>query len=137
LKLKNKRDKLKIFNSVQEFLDSSNFPLLTIDELNDLFENGDIKNPTDKRIAELILDAERDWVFTIHNLNDFLVILEREIDGEATKENLNKLLDKYNARIEKYSWESESINSLIQIFDLTGDNNLRKIFWDFFNRIKK
>ena len=76
-------------------------PLLTFDKLFDLIEENHFENETDKKIAKKILEAERDWRISIKSLNDFITILEKEVDGTVTKTSLNKLLKKYNRKSRK------------------------------------
>ena len=102
--------------------------LLTFDKLFDLIEENQFENETDKKIAEKILEAERDWRISLKYLNDFINILEKEIGGTVTKTSLNKLLKKYNLNISQYAWESESVSYLLDIFDLTQKTELRIIF---------
>jgi len=73
--------------------------LLTFDKLFDLIKDNQFENEIDKKIAEKILKAERDWNISLESLNDFITVLEKEIGGTATKTSLNKLLKKYNQNI--------------------------------------
>ena len=132
-----KRNKLKTYKAISDFIEATLIPNLTFDELFDLSEKGQISDPIDRQISEYILSAELDWFITIHNLNDFLIILEREINGVTTRENLNELLEKYNSDIDRFTWEAESLNSLLKIFDLTEGNDLRQIFFEFSLRMQK
>ena len=125
-----------ISENLNESSVTARIPLLTFDELFDLIEKNEIRSDLDKKIAEIILNAETDWIITIYSLNDFLVILEKEIDGETTKENLEKLLEIYNKKIEKFAWESESVSALMELFNLTDKSDLRTIFFDLTERIK-
>ena len=105
--------------------------ILTFDQLLDLVEEDSFENDSDKKIAESILDAERDWRTSIQTLPDFIIILEKEINGMTSESNLIKLLEKYNRNIEKYTWEAESISYLLDIFRLTQETELKKIFIQF------
>ncbi len=67
---------------------------LTFDKLFELIEENRFANETDKKIAEKILNAEKDWWTSIKTLNDFIEILKKEINGQPTKSNLNKLLNR-------------------------------------------
>tara|TARA_B100000949_G_C13930912_1_gene304832 strand:+ start:145 stop:354 length:210 start_codon:yes stop_codon:yes gene_type:complete len=69
-------------------------------------------------------------------LNDFIVILEKEIDGDVNKSNLENLLKKYHRNIAKYTWEAESVTSLLDIFELTNEKDLRTIFYKLTAGIK-
>ncbi len=112
-------------------------PLMTFDKLFDLIEDNRFENDTDKKIAEKIFEAERDWKMTSQeSLNDFMTILEKETEETVTKTNLKKLLKKYNQNLSKYAWEAESICSLLEIFELTEESELRKIFSDIANKNK-
>ena len=63
-------------------------------------------------------------------------MLEKEINGETTKKNLEKQLKKYNRNIAKYAWESESISALLEIFDHTEEPDLRTIFFNLTEKLK-
>ncbi len=132
-----KKKKIKIYNSVNDFLNTTEVPLLTFDELYDLLENQKITDNIDIQIAEKVIAAETDWIITIHSLNDFLVVLEKEIDGKTTKSNLEKLLKKYNSNLQKYSWEAESVSQLLDLFDFRDGSDLRNIFFSLTERIKE
>jgi hypothetical protein len=130
-----KKDKIKVYKSTNDFFETTLIPQLTIDELYEFAEDSKIDSQIDRQIADLILAAETDWIITVYNLNDFLVILERESNGDTTRDNLEKLLQKYNSRIERHSWESESLSTLLHIFDLVEGKTLRQIFFDFSKRV--
>jgi hypothetical protein len=132
-----RKQKFKTYKSVDEFLSTTDIPLLTIEELFDLVENNKIENKADKKIAEIILDAESDWIISILSLNDFLVVLEKEIDGNTTKPNLEKLLKKYNQNISRFAWETASVSYLLEIFELTNEKDLKTIFYNLTERINK
>jgi hypothetical protein len=101
-------------------------------DLFDLLENNQIENRLDKLIAEKILEAETDWTEPVSDLNNFIEILERETGKSTSKRDLNELLIKYNKNlIRDNSWKSESICSLIEIFEYSGYSNLRTIFKEF------
>ena len=58
-------------------------PLMTFEKLFDLIEDGRFDNETDKKIAKKILEAENDWgdwKTSVNNLNEFILILEKEIN---------------------------------------------------------
>ncbi|MCF8277300.1 MAG: hypothetical protein K9J17_11250 [Flavobacteriales bacterium] len=117
-------------------MDTNEIPFLTFDELYDKFYDGQIVDETDKQIAEKILDAQRDWTISIQSLNDFLVVLEEEIDGDTTKSNLTKLLKRYNKDVLKYAWKAESVSYLLEIFSMTDKSNLRTIFCELEEKLK-
>ena len=112
-------------------------PLLTFDKLFDLIEGNQFENETDKKIAEKILEAERDWRISLEFLNDFITVLEKEVGGTVTKTSLDKLLKKYNQNIAQYAWESESVSYLLDIFDLTKKTELRIIFNELAEKLNK
>ena len=106
-------------------------PLMTFDKLFDLIEDDRFENETDKKIAKKILEAENDWgdwKTSVNDLNEFILVLENAINGKTTQSNLEKLLHKYNRNLSKYAWETESLCSLLEIFELTEERELRKIF---------
>jgi len=109
---------------------------LTFDKLFDLIEENRFENETDRKIAELLHNAERDWRTSIETLNDFIEILKKEINGQVTKSNLNKLLDRYNRNLSKYAWESESVSYLLDILKLTEKSDLNDVFGELNKKIK-
>lgn len=114
-------------------------PLLTFDKLFDLVEENRFENETDRKIAEKILEAENDWgdwKTSVKNLNEFIIALEKEVGGTVTKSSLNKLLKKYNRNIAQNAWEAETVCSLLEIFDLTKEIELRKIFNNLTEKVK-
>ena len=114
--------------SESEFMNMTKIPLLTFDKLFDLVEENQFENETDKKIAEKILEAERDWRISLKTLTDFITELEKEVGGTVTKTSLNKLLRKYNRNISQYAGESESVSYLLDIFELTKETELKNIF---------
>jgi len=109
---------------------------LTFDKLFDLIEENRFENETDRKIAEKILEAERDWKKSLKTLNEFINILEQEVGGIVTKSSLNKLLKKYHRNIAQYAWESESVCYLIDIFELTKEIELKNIFKELTEKVK-
>ncbi|RZS91998.1 hypothetical protein [Aquimarina brevivitae] len=101
-------------------------PLLTFDKLFDLIEENRFKNETDKKIANKILEAANDWgdwKNSVNDLNEFILVLEKEIKGLTTQPNIEKLLHRYNRDFSKYTWEAESLCSLLEIFELQKKAN--------------
>ena len=111
--------------------------ILTFSELFDLVEEDLFEDEADKKIAKSILDAERDWRTSIHSLSDFITLLETEINGLASESNLKKLGEKYSRNIEKYAWESESISYLLDIFKITKETELEKVFIQLSEKVPK
>ena len=109
---------------------------LTFDKLYDLIEENRFEKETDKRIAEIILEAERDWRVSFENVNEFISILEKEVNGTVTKSSLNKLLKRYKRNISQNAWEMESISYLLDIFELTKETELRKIIINLTEKVK-
>ncbi|PKH51899.1 hypothetical protein CXF68_14920 [Tenacibaculum sp. Bg11-29] len=76
-----------------------------------------------------IFEAERGWKITSQeSLTDFIIVLEIETGRTVTKTSLKKLLKKYNQKGTQYGWEAESVCSLLEIFELTKETDLRNIF---------
>jgi hypothetical protein len=120
-------------------MNMTEIPLLTFDKLFDLVEENRFENETDRKIAEKILEAENDWgdwKTSVKNLNEFIIALEKEVGGTITKSSLNKLLKKYNRNIAQNAWEAETVCSLLEIFDLTKEIELRKIFNNLTEKVK-
>jgi hypothetical protein len=109
---------------------------LTFDKLFDLIEENHFKNENDRKIAEKILEAERDWRISFETLNEFIIVLEKAVDGIVTKSSLNKLLNKYKRNISQNAWEMESISYLLDIFELTKETELRKIINNLTEKVK-
>ncbi|WAC02998.1 hypothetical protein N7U66_05045 [Lacinutrix neustonica] len=111
---------------------------MTFDNLFDVLENNQIESKTDRQIVERILEAERDWVVPVSDLNQFIDLLEKEIGDKASKSNLSKLQDRYQINGFKNSaWNAESVYSLLEIFELTDSTDLNSVFTDLSNRINK
>jgi hypothetical protein len=124
-----KAEKKMVNENISELNEMNEIPLLTFDELFDLIEENRFENLTDKKIAEKIFEAERDWKMTSQeSLNDFMIVLENEIGGTVTMTSLEKLLKKYNRKDTQFGWEAESVCSLLEIFKLTKETDLRNIF---------
>ena len=114
-------------------------PLVTFDNLFILVEENLLENETDKKIAEKILQAENDWgdwKTSVNNLNEFILTLESEINGITSKSNLERLLNRYNENLSKFAWEAESICSLLEIFELTNETELRNVFYALSLKLK-
>ena len=102
---------------------------MTFEKLYDLIENNSIRNKTDLLIIEKILEAEGDWIKPLDNLDEFVIALENEIKGETTKTNLERQIVEYTKDgFITSAWNTESITTLIEIFDLTQDENLKTTF---------
>jgi hypothetical protein len=131
-----KAEKKMVDKNLSELNEITEIPLMTFDKLFDLIEENQFENETDRKIAEKILEAERDWKISLDSLNDFIIILEKEVGGNVTKTSLNKLLKKYNRNIAQYAWESESVCYLLDIFELTKETELRKIIINLTEKAK-
>ena len=102
---------------------------MTFDTLSETIESKAIGSKIDLLIAEKILEAERDWIEPMNDLDDFIIALETEIGGETSKNNLIMLLDRYQINgFENSAWNTESVAILLEIFELTQENNLKTIF---------
>lgn len=111
---------------------------MTFDDLHNALENNQIESDIDKKIVQLILEAERDWIVEMSNLDEFISLLEIEIGDETSKTNLSKLQNQYRINGFKNSaWNAESVYSLQGIFELTEKNVLKEIFTDISNRLNK
>jgi len=110
---------------------------MTFDKLFDLIEENRFENETDKKIAEKILEAERDWRISFETLNEFISVLEKAVDGTVTKSSLDKLLKKYKRNISQNAWEVESVSYLLDIFELTKETELRKIINSLTEKVKR
>ena len=124
-----KSEKKMVNENLSELNGMNEIPPLTFDELFDLIEENRFENLTDKKIAEKILEAENDWKMTSQeSLNDYMIVLETETGETVTMTSLKKLLKKYNRKDTQFGWEAESVCSLLEIFELTKETDLRKIF---------
>ncbi len=114
-------------------------PLLTFDKLFELVEENQFQSETDKKIAVKIIEAERDWgdsKTSFNTLNEFILELEKEVDGIVTKSSLNELLNKYTRNINQNAWKIESVSYLLDIFDLIEETELRNIFNKLTEKVK-
>ncbi|MDO6492889.1 hypothetical protein Q4487_16505 [Cellulophaga sp. 3_MG-2023] len=112
--------------------------LMTFDNLFNALENNLIESKTDRQIVERILEAERDWIVPVSDLNEFIELLEKEIGDKVSKSNLSKLQDRYQINGFKNSaWNAESVYSLLEIFELTDSVDLSSVFNDLSNRMNK
>lgn len=109
--------------------------LLTFDILSDLLEENKFESEDDQKIVKYILASGNDWRIPLETLNQFVVVLENEIEGSVTKDSLNQLLKKYNRNIEQFAWEVESICQLVLVFELTEETNLRLIISNLIKKI--
>lgn len=111
---------------------------MTFDDLFTALETNQIESKSDRRIVEKILEAERDWNVPISDLNEFIGLLEREIGDKASESNLIKLRDRYQINGFRNSvWNTESVYSLLEIFEITDSSDLRTIFNGLTNRLNK
>jgi hypothetical protein len=109
---------------------------MTFDNLFDIVEKKTFKNRTDLLIAERILEAERDWIKPLYYLNEFILELENEIGGETSKDNLIKLLNRYQKNgFTNSAWNTESVTILLEIFEFTEDSSLKTIFENLLMKI--
>jgi hypothetical protein len=109
---------------------------MTFRNLHNALENNQIINKNYKEIVKLILEAERDWVVPVSNLDEFNSLIEDEIGGIATENNLSKLQKKYLENgFANSAWNTESICSLLEIFKLTKTENLKTLFTELSNKI--
>lgn len=109
---------------------------MNFDKLHDLLEGNLIENNRDKLIAKKILEAQTDWIHPLKDFNEFIEVLEKEIGGKTTKENLHQLLYRYSPNgLRTSSWKSKSIFILIEILDTTGFTTLKKVYEDLLNTL--
>jgi len=109
---------------------------MNFETLLNIIKNNTPVDKTDLLIADLILEAERDWIKPLNNLDEFILALEEEIGGETSKINLIKLLARYQVNGFKNSaWNTESIMALLEIFELSENDNLKTIFQDLSGRL--
>ncbi len=109
---------------------------MNFENLLNIIENNTFADKKDLLIADLILEAEKDWIKPLNNLDEFIAVLEAEIGGETSKINLVKLLDQYQINGFKNSaWNTESVTALLEIFELVEGNSLKTIFQDLSGRL--
>ena len=109
---------------------------LTFDQLLDFVEENQTASEIDKKIAQKILEAERDWRTSFVTLDSFISTLEKTVGGTITKSSLNKLSRHYKQNVLQNAWELESISYLKDIFDLTKEKELRNIVTELTEKIK-
>ena len=100
---------------------------MTFDKLSDLIEENKFETETDQKIAKKILEAERDLRISFKTIDEFINVLEKEVDGTVTQSSLNKLSKKYKRNISQNAWKIESVSYLLDIFELTKETDLIKI----------
>lgn len=111
---------------------------MTFGKLLEVLESNQINKSSDRAIIERILEAERDWVVPINNLNEFISLLKEEIGDIPTKSNLANLLKKYEKNgFQNSAWNAESICALLEIFELKNSDNLITVFEELKNNIEK
>jgi len=109
---------------------------MTFETLFDTVEKKAVENKTDLLIAERILEAEKDWIKPLYDLNEFILALETEIGGETSKDNLIKLLNRYQKKgFINSAWNTESVTILLEIFEFTEDNCLKTVFENLSKKI--
>jgi hypothetical protein len=109
---------------------------MTFETLFNAVENKTVENKTDLLIAERILEAERDWINPLNDLNEFILALETEIGGKTSKANLITLLERYQKDgFINSAWNTESVTILLEIFDFTKDNSLKTVFENLSKKI--
>ena len=111
---------------------------MTFEELYDLIEGETGVIDTRIKVAvERILQAETDWRIEVKTLEDFIRILENEVNGETSKENVSKRLSSFQANIAENAWEAESFTSLLEVFEYDKSNSLQEIFEEIKLKLKK
>lgn len=90
---------------------------ITYDELCDLSEILD-KEDVIRSQAKLVFEAIRDWPKNIEDTSMLLIELNKEIEHELTKENLQKHSSRLllNIGLSGNAWKLESIESLNRLF---------------------
>lgn len=109
---------------------------LTFDQLFDFVEESLTATEIDKKIAQKILEAERDWRTSFDTLDGFISTLEKAIGGKITKSSLKKLARHYKQNVSQNAWELESISYLMELFELTKEKELRNIVTELNKKIK-
>lgn len=108
---------------------------MTFDDLFDLIEDKRINSRT-KLTAERIIQAETDWRTEVKTLDDFIGIIENEVNGVSSKANVSKRLRQFEANIAGKAWEAESFTSLIEVFKYDQSKTLKEIFEDIMLDLK-
>ncbi len=102
---------------------------ILLDDLFELLDNNLIVGSFDKKVSEKILAAENDWETELYDLNDFIDSLKNEIKNDLTKENLRRQINLYlKDGFKKSTWNIESLETLIEVFDYSNFSDLEKIF---------
>ena len=110
---------------------------MTFDHLYDLIE--DSKKAVDSRTklaVERLIQAETDWRIEVKSLEDFINLIENEVNGESTKENVRKRLIKFELNIAVNAWEAESFTSLMEVFEYNESKTLKEIFEEIIIELK-
>tara|TARA_R110002020_G_C16272013_1_gene771177 strand:- start:112 stop:447 length:336 start_codon:yes stop_codon:yes gene_type:complete len=111
---------------------------MTFDELFELID--DESRVIDLRVkvaVKRIIQAETDWRTEVKTLEDFIEILENEVNGETSKENVSKRLRTFETNIAGNAWEAESFTSLLEVFEYNQNKSLKEIFEEIKLELKR
>ncbi|MEO7977009.1 hypothetical protein [Flavobacterium sp.] len=89
--------------------------MITTEELINILETNSIENGL-KSAAKSLLEAISDWPTDISEPNELISELKKHINEKLTFNNIEKFLKAL--RIEKDTWKTESLSSLLKIFKL-------------------
>ena len=100
----------------------------TLDELFELVYNHPETESKVQIACENFVAAEIDWRTSSDNLEVFIDKVEKMIGGDSTKNNIIKLINKYEPFALNYAWELEYLTTLLNVFDYDKNKTLREIF---------
>lgn len=109
---------------------------MTFDELDDLIENNADTDSKTRNAVECIIQAEIDWVTGVESLEEFIEIVENEVDGELSLENVANRLKVYQRNVLGNAWEAESFTSLLEVFNYDEQSTLNEILKGIINNTK-
>lgn len=93
---------------------------LSILKVEEMVEN-DKFSPKIKNGIEILLSAINDWTAPVNNLCDYNIAVQNFIESVVTKRNIEIALSKVD--LSRFSWEAESLSSLIEVFDYFKEGN--------------
>jgi hypothetical protein len=96
-----------------------------IDKLMELLDQSSFKDSIKKRTAELLLEAINDWPVETAEIEDFIVAVEKKINGEISIKKIDLALKRLDVLNEV--WIVESLTSVREIFHLNDEKNFRQI----------
>lgn len=98
-----------------------------VDDLEELLDI-EKKNSKARLVINILLASINDWPKAVDSLSDFDDAVNKFIRGSTSKMNISNSLK--NIDFSKYSWESESLTGLLDVFEYYDDGlSLKEIIF--------